>query len=74
MRNDDWSRYEDGQPAPGGMISNWTSEEKFTWHMEVREWLGTKSMQMGTLHIIGSFDGSLKIGVRTPFHDLEGLS
>ncbi len=39
MRNDDWNRYEDGQRAPGGMMSNWTSEEHFTWHLEVREWL-----------------------------------
>lgn len=54
-------------------MTNWTSEEKFIWHLEVREWLDTKSLQMGTVHITGSFDGRLVISIRTPFHDLEGI-
>ena len=73
MSSGEWNRYEDGQQAPGGAITNWTSEEAFTWHLEVREWLGTKSVQIGTLHLTGSFDRKLKIAIRTPFHDLEGL-
>jgi hypothetical protein len=68
-RGTDWNRYEDGQCAQSDFHSEWDTDSKFTWSMEVREWVGESSLRLGTVHLQGSVDGVLTMRLETVWRD-----
>lgn len=63
-RGTEWNRYEDGQPARSRLHTEWTPEDKFTWELEIRDWLDVVSIRRGEIELKGSWDGTLTLRIR----------